>query len=302
MPESLPSNIESEQFFAHKNDTERSDKETQEQPIELEFELTPEAEAEIMRKVQDIYQEGTAYSLLRIIEPLEIKSYETYEITRYKSLENATEQRKKDRRERLESLFSIGLIRTGYPLYLKENPKEAYRIFKGYTRSAEYDPEEQRQPYSLDNSGGIFFNVVGRFGWRNPYHYERHDMEPYPREDIITAIFDISSFRELQDPTEKISVHTYRPTLANDVGKKLVEASFGFYTPHRIAPRFLRGIVLGKPTGANIRSILEPMFEVGHEKPDRFLPIYDHEGNMVWPRQMTRQEIIDFVAEGDKKK
>lgn len=43
------------------------------------------------------------------------------------------------------------------------------------------------------------------------------------------------------------------------------------------------------------------MLEICHQTPERALPVYDL-GGLIWPRQMSYEQVKQFVAERDKKK
>ena len=37
------------------------------------------------------------------------------------------------------------------------------------------------------------------------------------------------------------------------------------------------------------------------DKLDRLVPIYDKQGNLLWPKQMSYEEVKEFVAQCDAK-
>jgi len=50
-----------------------------------------------------------------------------------------------------------------------------------------------------------------------------------------------------------------------------------------------------------IKEIVESMKEVNETKPERLIPIYDADGNLLWPEQMSYEEVKKYVAERDIK-
>ena len=38
------------------------------------------------------------------------------------------------------------------------------------------------------------------------------------------------------------------------------------------------------------------------EKTDKLLPIYNEEGDLLWPKKMNYNEVKKFIEEGDKEK
>jgi len=93
--------------------------------------------------------------------------------------------------------------------------------------------------------------------------------------------------------------------------------TWGFVTSTRIAPRFFKGIILGDETYESGKGMVsrnpnelqkqvniykEKMFNIYKNSPDLFLPIYSTNGNLLWPKQMSYEEVKKFVAERDAKK
>lgn len=107
-------------------------------------------------------------------------------------------------------------------------------------------------------------------------------------------------------------------------------SELGFTLSHRIAPRFFQGLVINEESPAvleylpseyddipfkNIpKEIIAENTEIAlnalgvnsmkmayHDKPQLFLPIYDAHGNLLWPKQMSYEEVKKLVAERDAK-
>jgi hypothetical protein len=89
----------------------------------------------------------------------------------------------------------------------------------------------------------------------------------------------------------------------------------GFTLSYRIPPRLFKGIVfqpdedylkIEKLTPdimlEEARDIIRIMKEACGKKTELYLPIYDKTGNLLWPKQMSYEEVKKFVVERDAKK
>lgn len=168
----------------------------------------------------------------------------------------------------------------------------------------------------------------------------------------IAVIFDLSKYKEIKDRKEFKS-KTYKSKTYISRGGGTLE---GYQLKYRVAPRFLKGIVLysgrqktheeaqkelqvikdqyekmvqynryhgytSKPFDMNkmlesirggqtenenylpdVQKLFQSMIEVDKDRPDWLLPIYDIYGNLWWPKQMTYEEVKEFVAERERKK
>jgi len=85
-----------------------------------------------------------------------------------------------------------------------------------------------------------------------------------------------------------------RNVLPEKTGLDLPRADFeyGFALSHRIAPRLFRGFVI--KTRSNDHKLLTDMVRLimNNSKPEDYVPIYDLDGNMIWPREISHNEII----------
>jgi len=99
-----------------------------------------------------------------------------------------------------------------------------------------------------------------------------------------------------------------------------VDTEYGYILSHRIAPRFFTGILINPKTKVSgpigteskkrdrqelvelARKIATGMLEVDKDKPDLLVPIYDTDGNLLWPKQIDYKDMRKFVTERDKKK
>jgi hypothetical protein len=48
--------------------------------------------------------------------------------------------------------------------------------------------------------------------------------------------------------------------------------------------------------------IAKEMVKCAKDNPNLLVPIYDYQGNLLWPRQMTRKEVIEYIKPKEEKK
>lgn len=78
----------------------------------------------------------------------------------------------------------------------------------------------------------------------------------------------------------------------------------GFTISHRVPPANFKGIVVrasneSTTPPANVQVIVNTMLRVYSKTPHLLLPIYDTNGNLLWPKNMTYEEIKKNVAKRD---
>ena len=72
----------------------------------------------------------------------------------------------------------------------------------------------------------------------------------------------------------------------NEKGEVLPSDEWGFILPFRITPRFFQGLVINKQDKAPFAEVLKTFA----------VPIYDSSGNLLWPKQMSHQEVAELVT------
>lgn len=70
---------------------------------------------------------------------------------------------------------------------------------------------------------------------------------------------------------------------------------------NRIAPRFFRGIVDGSLSEYTLES-MKKSFSNKKSGENLYIPIYDLDGSLLWPKKMSYERVKRFIAERDKKK
>jgi len=194
-----------------------------------------------------------------------------------------------DFEKKLQSILSNGL--------LGRSSKTREDFIKGGADLKKIWADNVREKESL-----VFFNIVGRTALEinDSYYMQHHGEVP-----SVVIIFDLSRFKEVpfqmpdQGGRETFDHHTYRiwhPEEISTVGP----SEWGFALSSRVPPRDFQGIVSTDP--AIDDKILKIQKEVFKDKKELMLPIYDEVGELIWPREMTREEVRQFIAERDKDK
>lgn len=150
----------------------------------------------------------------------------------------------------------------------------------------------------------VFFNISGRV----PYDDESsQDLNEWnfllKREGRVDIVFDISSFQEVKNPTDKgdnlkvknrqfVSQYPPESLMLNDNGETMATPDIGFKLSPRVPSRMIKGIVLYEYDQSErlekaVEQILFKMSENG-----KFFPIYDIHGNLLWPKKISHDEIV----------
>ena len=98
----------------------------------------------------------------------------------------------------------------------------------------------------------------------------------------------------------------------DEEGYPLPDTEYGFVLSPRIQPRSFQGIVITKELQKSSsyriatpeeylsewqKNAVESVVAAYGEDFDRYLPVYDTDGNLLWPKQMSYEEVKKFVAE-----
>jgi hypothetical protein len=141
-----------------------------------------------------------------------------------------------------------------------------------------------------------------------------------PEKDFIKQSLKLNNYlpADTQGPAFRGGMFAY------EEDRRSKKARGGWDSGHvlfgRIPPRYFRGIViqyfksaLGHPANAEeetdpkiiqekVDEIVHTMLTVDQDKPQLLLPIYDSGGNLLWPRHMTHEQVVEFVAEKSEEK
>lgn len=245
-----------------------------------EFELTPEAEERIMAMIKDIANGDTPY-------------------TSVSSLPDVA---------RLKLIFTQGLL--GVPLgknwqkyYDSQKEKGRVETWRKFTRR--------------DRNTVVNFNM----------NYPNDTGDPMSRmsEDSIALTFDLTNYRDTSEeyalnlPDEALGRGSSAPTKhktfrTNDPGdlfaikmrgvahnKHYPSLDFGFVLAHRLPPREFDGVMI--PTAADPKEFVSAITAIYSELNGQIvLPIYNKAGDLLWPQQITHEEVMKYIEERDKEK
>lgn len=253
-----------------------------------EFVLTPEIEEKIMEKVQDIDKEGTAFS----------------------SITFAQDHSEQNIQERLKSILKSGLL--GTPLAAQFTGKENFN----------HQWRSRARARDVQNCL-IWFNIVGRIKSINsPNQIEKSlitgdtaiifvakHLKELPRGIYLDMVAErpkrkiIGSFAAAQkDYGYYYQILTEKIFPKKNKYQFKVSESWGFVTPFRIRPHYFQGIVISKNKVPFLANYITSEIEVNNNKENYLIPIYNTHGDLLWPRQMSYEEVKQFVAERDAKK
>lgn len=281
-------------------------------------ELSPEIIKEIMEKVQDIDEKETGYVCINI---------DSHEFPDSKKIEDILKNgllgTNRKRRGDDGSYFPIN----------KENWAEGVRKDKSalvqFNIVGRTNDIKEMKKRAMENQGKEEWRLTGIVWGRsfnikdsavaekiikspeiNICYYSLH----YKVGNKIFIIFDTSNFKDgkssedisFSDIEEKSKIYT----------KFGDTTEMGYGLSFRVAPRFFKGIVLKTPftKGGDFRIPLtselldtdtekafkeaDSILEIFH-KLNYYLPIYDSMGNLLWPKQISYEEVKKFVE--DKK-
>ncbi|MDD5357475.1 MAG: hypothetical protein PHS53_05035 [Candidatus Pacebacteria bacterium] len=260
-------------FSDSKKETDTIDKGEEEQLSLKETVLSPEVLEMVMAKVQDIDQDGTAYH---------ISAYGT--------------------RESFSSTLSLGILGN----YMDTN--DLGKVFdKQEWIQAVRGKETKRWSTLMPSRPSICFHIIGRSTPNTNKRGLSQIAQLYPMTQdkyAIPIMFDMSKLKEVKKHWyTKLKIGEYMNDLEerhNSKGESRAESSHGFVLSARVAPRLFKGLVMDKDF-ENIETITSIMGEAYKDKKELYLPIYNVNGDLLWPKQMSYEEVKKFVAEREKK-
>jgi hypothetical protein len=273
--------------------------------------ITPEVLETVFNKVQDIKEEGTAF--------LALGSNDTSGVGEGISLE-----------QRLELVLKTGVLNPnllgailknegkgeeGEVIHVEGEPdlkKRGNIYFNIIGKSAKWNYDTEKwEEVKIENDGYL------------------SDMKD--EVDNIALIFDLDKFRSerevdykefLESPEifnekregwnwknpPKSRAYTYNARMGSfnraldteipftSEGLPMADAGFGYVLANRIPPRFFKGLVLrpqeGNSSDILVKKVIEAMSL--NSKPENLVPVYDIKGNLLWPKQLSHDEIIEM--------
>lgn len=265
-----------------------------------EFELIPEIVAKIMEKVKDVDEYGTAFTVIDFFDQMDLDKETTA----------------------LGKVLQYGFWGKGG---FGTSSEDTSDLLKEWYKNA-------RSHNSYDSL--VYFNIVGRMEevyYNDGYQIAQIMSSPHASCAII---FDISRMKEI-DPNsltgsedEHSHGHVYNTFSANAQRLEGEKSYFfqnfvkrikgekaemplhktgavyphrGFVTPYRVPPHLFQGIVTRLSNQEGIKMVIDQNITINKNRIDCLVPIYSSEGNLLWPRQMSYEEVKQFVADRDTK-
>lgn len=285
----------------------------------IEKELSPEVVEKIMAKVQDINREGTAYTIMGDIGV------------------NAVNM---PLIERLKSVFKMGVLNKNWFFYEKEKEGGAIDLVEKED-IAKYKRRGEVYFNIVGRSAMSLPEVVGDTVQSPPEYPDKNEIKHTFTTNTVALIFDLEKYepelkREYMAAKKMAESEHFKPDVNSVWGKpkksrsytyngpleylaRMIKqgivtnnglpkagAEYGYTLQHRIPPRFFKGLVL-KPEDDNyyldklLRGARETMQEAYKGKENLLIPIYDVNGNLLWPKQMSYEEVKKFVSERETK-
>ncbi|MBI2056316.1 MAG: hypothetical protein HYT37_02960 [Candidatus Sungbacteria bacterium] len=274
---------------------------------EREKELSPEVIEKIMEKVQDINKKGTAYHVLGA----------------YGERGNSL--------GKLPKVLHEGILGTGlHSGPWKEPWAEATRKREGglwlcfnivgransFKRTSDQNPIEIKKSYWwLSGSIGIIFDPSS-FKEISPDERNKENKNVKSFWNAGEGMQEIwkKYFKGLRPGDPRILEHPEferlkQHNIIDENGFPKADTEHGFEIFSRVSPRFFKGIVVARDFGGvkslglhgNSVEFEKEIIEIMQEE-KVLLPVYDENGNLLWPKPMWYEQVKKFVAERDTKK
>ena len=126
--------------------------------------------------------------------------------------------------------------------------------------------------------------------------------------NVLAIIFDVGNFREIPLTYEQ----SQRIVNLKQKRRTYRHAYSGFILSHRVPPRYFKGIILklldDKYKDVNHQDYISKAIDIvikmrsSVKKEENIIPVYNRNGDLLWPKQMDYEEVKKFVEERDKKK
>lgn len=88
--------------------------------------------------------------------------------------------------------------------------------------------------------------------------------------------------------------------LLNAEGYILPRADYGFFLPFKIPSKYFDGLVLRVNSHRDKSTIVEELARNVFIDQQMYVPVYNVDGGLIWPKHMSYEEIKKFVSERDK--
>ncbi|MDO8548371.1 MAG: hypothetical protein Q7R71_01745 [bacterium] len=113
-------------------------------------------------------------------------------------------------------------------------------------------------------------------------------------------IFDHSEFSYDQHPKphemKKEEAKQLQRSYSVPQGGRESMMDYGFMVPYNVSVKYFKGVILETPNKAELNKVTKAMFDVYKTTPEKMLPIYDKEGGLLWPKQMSKKEVKELKS------
>lgn len=248
-------------------------------------EITPEIEEIILEKLQDIDQDGTAYT----------------------SLESGAQDIQTENEDHgLEDILQNGILNREW-YYARLGKKSTANGLVDLEPSEKMDTEQKR--------GVVYFFIVGRTDIpRQDDSKTEIAQGKYSQNSFATIVFDLGRFSEIdkeQFPnpfwaggTLPPNTYTYNGSLQSlrsggksENGRYLANMNDGFALADAIPANSFKGIIVRESSDETINRIMDIQKKAHQEQPENMLPIYNINGDLLWPRKIAYKEVQQLVGE-----
>jgi len=240
-------------------------------------ELSEEERELVLAKVQDINEEGTAFT---VVGGIEKKNF----------AENC---------DSLKDIFKDGLL--GAKRQEGESRKDAW--VRGI--------KERKTNETSKEQNSVWFNILGKtLNAQNKEILRNINESSYAKKPkSLSLIFDTSRFKQVDDNDKRyLAPNTYEKALSDE---ELPEDDFGYTLAYRVPPRLFKGLVINiwpeevdfdqLPAAkkdiiyknAGISELAKIMKDAAGDKKENLVPIYDNKGNLWWPEKKSHKEIVN---------
>ena len=238
--------------------------------------------------------------------------------------------------EKLETVLKSGVLGFGKGTELKEEGQD-----RSVDQPAEVYVNQLKQKSTEPLMHFNIVGRTIKAGGMNPYRTEISQTY-WMSEGAVAIVFDVSSYQEVPPDRElKLKQRTFRindprvcgiyrrlkedmssdtapgleelknkmdrdnSKMVNSEGSLMSEEDYGFVFSSRIPPRVFRGIVINSDFGASDEIIVKIVSMMGgmyKDKQGLLLPIYDGQGNLLWPKKLGHEEVKNLYEAGNGSK
>lgn len=303
-----------------------------------EFELTPEIESLIMDKVQDIFLFNTAMTRVGRLDLIGDTKFAGQELAntlknifRFGILGSATKMTKNGRVD----IYNMDDPDVNKKWATEARQNRSPRVHFNIIGKSLAPKTNTNNPYynEITPSLGrvsLIFDIEGIKDITSETVEKTPDLSRdygMPEDDFLSAITHQPSLLKQRGKTYRLNDEVGLDLMRNhkytkdDVYKLGRFDEYGFVLAHRVQPKRFKGLVVNYERNfqhsaesltdekilklhqiANTKIFSSMVLSSCQANPGLAIPVYDSNGNLLWPKQMTYEEVVKFVEERDKEK